>query len=68
MGPAQMAQVWRWMALTSGVFQAIGGYAYVFLFDATGDYTLVFLLGGGAMALGALISLLPAGTGVTDRS
>ena len=67
MGPAQMAQVWRWMALTSGVFQAIGGYAYVFLFDATGDYTLVFLLGGGAMALGALISLLPAGAGVTDR-
>ena len=40
----------------------------MFLFDATGDYTLVFLLGGGAMALGALISLLPAGTGVTDRS
>ena len=58
-GPAHMARVWRWMALTSGVFQAIGGYAYVALFDATGDYAAVFLLGGGAMAAGALISLIP---------
>ena len=55
-----MAQVWRWMALTSGIFQAVGGYAYVALFDATHDYTIVFLCGGGAMALGALISSLPA--------
>jgi len=54
-----MAQVWRWMALTSGIFQAAGGHAYVALFDATGDYTLVFLLGAGAMALGALISAVP---------
>jgi len=58
-GAAHMAQVWRWMALTSGIFQAAGGYAYVALFDATGDYTLVFLLGAGAMALGALISAVP---------
>lgn len=59
-GAAQMTRVWRWMALTSGIFQAVGGYAYVALFDATGDYTVVFLCGGGAMALGALISSLPA--------
>jgi predicted MFS family arabinose efflux permease len=58
-GPAHMAQVWRWMALTSGVFQAIGGYAYVTLFDVTGNYTAVFLIGGGAMALGAVVSLIP---------
>jgi predicted MFS family arabinose efflux permease len=65
-GPARMARVWRWMALTSGVFQAIGGYAYVALFDATKDYTAVFLAGGAAMALGAVISL--GARGSTDRA
>lgn len=59
-GPRHMAQVWRWMALTSGVFQASGGYVYVALFDVSGDYTLIFVLGAGAMALGALISMFPA--------
>ena len=59
-GPDYMAQVWRWMMLTSGVFQAIGGYIYVTLFDITENYTLIFLIGGSAMALGAMISMLPA--------
>lgn len=59
-GAEHMPQVWRWMALTSGVLQAIGGYAYVALFDATADYTPVFLLGAAAMAMGAIISLIPA--------
>lgn len=54
-----MAQVWRWMALTSGVFQAIGGHAYASLFNVTGNYTAIFLMGGGAMALGAVVSLIP---------
>ena len=58
-GAEHMPQVWRWMALTSGVFQAIGGYAYVALFDAAGDYVPVFLLGAAAMALGAVISIIP---------
>lgn len=58
-GAARMAQVWRWMALTSGVGQAIGGYAFVVLFNATASYTWVFLAGGAAMALGALVSLEP---------
>jgi predicted MFS family arabinose efflux permease len=58
-GTAHMAQVWRWMALTSGVFQAIGGYAYVTLFNVTGSYSTVFLMGSGAMALGAVVSLIP---------
>ena len=58
-GPVYMAQVWRWMALTSGVFQAIGGYAYVTLFDVTGNYMAVFLIGGGAMVVGAVVSLIP---------
>lgn len=56
-GPAHMPQVWRWMALTAGVFQAAGGYAFVALFDLTGNYTPVFLAGGAAMALGAVIAL-----------
>ncbi|MEE2970956.1 MAG: YbfB/YjiJ family MFS transporter [Pseudomonadota bacterium] len=60
-GPAHMPAVWRWMALTSGVLQAIGGYAYVMLFDYTASYPLIFLIGAGAMALGALISLAPHG-------
>ena len=61
-GREHMARVWRWMALTSGIFQAIGGYAYVVLFDLTGNYTTIFLIGGGAMTLGALISLTPTNT------
>ena len=39
---------------------AIGGYVYVALFDVSGDYTLIFVLGAGAMALGALIAMFPA--------
>jgi len=61
-GPANMAQVWRWMAITSGVFQAIGGYAYVTVFDVTGSYSTIFILGSGAMALGAAVSLIPGKT------
>ena len=56
-GARHMAQVWRWMALVSGVLQAIGGYAYVALFEAAESYLPVFLIGGTAMALGAVVSL-----------
>lgn len=56
-GAEHMAQVWRWMALTGGIFQAIGGYALVTLFEITQSYTPVFLTGGAAMALGTVISL-----------
>jgi len=56
-GVRDMPQVWRWMVLSVGISQTIGGYALVTLFDATGSYTPVFLIGGGAMALGALLSL-----------
>lgn len=56
-GPAQMARVWRWMALVSGIGQAVGGYAYVALFEMAESYIPVFLAGGTAMALGAVISL-----------
>ncbi len=56
-GAAHMPVVWRWMALTAGVFQAAGGYAFVALFDLTGDYTPLFLAGCVAMALGAVVAL-----------
>lgn len=56
-GPERMAQVWRWMALISGIGQAIGGYAYVALFETAHSYIPVFLAGATAMALGAVISI-----------
>ena len=56
-GAAEMAQVWRWMALVGGIVQAIAGYALVTLFEITQSYTPVFLVGGGAMALGAVIAI-----------
>lgn len=57
-GAARMAAVWRWMALISGVGQAIAGFAYVVLFAYAGSYLPIFLLGGTAMAAGAVISSL----------
>lgn len=56
-GAADMAHVWRWMVLAVGVAQTIAGYALVSLFNATNSYTPVFLVGAGAMALGAVLSL-----------
>jgi hypothetical protein len=52
-----MPHVWRWMVLAVGLGQTVAGYGLVTLFNATGSYTPVFLVGGGAMAAGALLSL-----------
>lgn len=60
-GADDMATVWRWMALISGIMQGVAGYAYVALFAYAGSYTPIFLAGGGAMAAGAVISLLLLG-------
>lgn len=56
-GPQHMPIVWRWMALTAGIFQAVGGYVYVTVFTVTESYVPIFLAGGAAMAVGMLISL-----------
>ncbi len=56
-GARNMPHVWRRMVLSVGVSQTVGGYALVALFNATGSYTAVFLIGGAAMALGAILSL-----------
>lgn len=58
MGPDRMAEVWRLSALVSTVVQAIGAYGYVTLFAATQSYVPLFLCGGAAMALGAIIAIL----------
>ena len=55
-GNESMSKVWRHMTLIGSIGQAIGGYLLVTLFDATGSYTAIFLIGSLAMASGALIS------------
>ncbi|MBL4721364.1 MAG: YbfB/YjiJ family MFS transporter [Alphaproteobacteria bacterium] len=56
-GVEDMASVWRYMVLSVAIGQTISGYVLVSLFNATGDYTPVFLTGGAAMAIGAILSL-----------
>ncbi|NKB59598.1 MAG: YbfB/YjiJ family MFS transporter [Alphaproteobacteria bacterium] len=56
-GARDMPHVWRRMVLSVGISQTVSGYALVALFNATGSYTPVFLIGGAAMALGAVLSL-----------
>lgn len=56
-GARDMAHVWRRMVLSVGISQTVGGYVLVALFNATGSYTPVFLIGGAAMAMGAVLSL-----------
>jgi predicted MFS family arabinose efflux permease len=56
-GARDMPHVWRRMVLSVGISQTIGGYLLVALFNATGSYLQVFLIGGAAMALGAVLSL-----------
>ena len=57
-GPRHMAAISRQMALIAGIVQAIGGYAYVALFEAVESYVPIFLIGGGAMMSGGLIAWL----------
>lgn len=55
-GDRGMPRVWRRMTLIGGIGQGAGGYLLVALFDATGSYAAIFLIGGAAMAAGAVIS------------
>ena len=55
-GNESMSKVWRHMTLIGSIGQGIGGYLLVALFDATGSYAAIFLIGSMAMASGALIS------------
>lgn len=67
-GPEHMASVSRWMALIAGIAQAVGGYAYVALFDAVRSYMPIFLIGGAAMAVGGIISWLLVERAITPGS
>lgn len=55
MGAGSMLGLWRWMVLSVGAAQMVGGYALVTLFNATGSYFSVFLVGGAAFAAGAAL-------------
>lgn len=50
-------QVWGWMTVAVGVAQAGGGYGLSYLFTHNGSYELQFLLGGLALAGGAVLVL-----------
>ena len=55
-GNEGMSKVWRHMTLIGSIGQGLGGYLLVALFDATGSYAAIFLIGGAAMAGGAVVS------------
>ena len=57
MGSDGMAAVWRMSALISTILQAIFAYGYVAIFDFTGSYLPIFIVGGASMAIGAIIAL-----------
>lgn len=63
MGAASMVALWRWMVLAVGLGQLVGGHALAALFDATGSYMAVYLIGAGAMAAGAVLC-----AGLRDRA
>ena len=44
------------MTLIGSIGQGLGGYLLVALFDATGSYAAIFLIGSAAMAGGAVVS------------
>jgi predicted MFS family arabinose efflux permease len=67
MGAARMAEVWRLSALVSTIIQALGAYGYVTLFAVTQNYAPIFLCGGAAMGLGALIAILQRTPYAEDR-
>ena len=57
MGPDAMASVWRMSALISTILQAMFAYVYVTIFDLTGSYLPIFIIGGISMGIGAIIAL-----------
>lgn len=65
MGAGSMLGLWRWMVLSVGAAQLLGGYGLVALFNVTGSYVAVFLVGGGAFAAGAVL-VAGLGTGKGD--
>lgn len=55
MGTRAMTPLWRWMTISVGAAQIIGAPLLVELFNRVGSYVPVFLAGGTAMAIAALL-------------
>jgi predicted MFS family arabinose efflux permease len=55
MGTASMVPLWRWMVVSVGAAQIVGGIGLVELYNRTGDYRPVFLVGGMAMGMAAVL-------------
>lgn len=55
MGAGSMLGLWRWMVLSVGAAQLVGGYGLVALFNETGSYAAVFGVGGLAFTAGAVL-------------
>ena len=55
--PGQRARAWSLATTAFALGQAGGAYGFSFLYAKTGSYTLLFALGGAAVALALLIDL-----------
>ena len=53
----QMPAMMRAIILSNGIGSAVAGIAVPRILERTGSYELLFLMAGGAMALGALVCL-----------
>ncbi|HVM33545.1 MAG TPA: YbfB/YjiJ family MFS transporter [bacterium] len=50
-------EVWGWMTAAFSLTQALGAYAYTYLFDRTGSYHLLFGISAGVLLAGVLLGL-----------
>ncbi|MFJ2991416.1 YbfB/YjiJ family MFS transporter [Pandoraea sp. NPDC087047] len=59
--PASQKGAWSTATTSFATLQAVAAYGLSFLFDATsGNYSLLFIVGGVAMALGLVVNLVAA--------
>ena len=54
-GKQAMLKLWRYMVLAVGFSQILGGFFLVTLFNLTGNYTIIFAIGGSAFAIATTI-------------
>ena len=54
-GKHAMLKLWRYMVLAVGFSQILGGFFLVTLFNLTGNYTIIFAIGGSAFAIATTI-------------
>ena len=49
---------WRWATIAFALGQATGAYGLSYLFDRQGDYSVLFAVGAGALALSLALNLI----------